>query len=273
MSSEEVQRDIFLEYLKKHYKKQYYTTYSPTDENIERALEVYEFCMLKGLFRSVDECVDADLKFRKRNGLKTYGYRRMENFLKELGLYRVGGYWFTAEYTVKASTFYVGNGDIEINVDYILYAPPLDLTFREDEENRENDDAYEVVKDTIQLIMTEHYNLRFLLGHIDDVRYWRVEFSINEEKIGEIIPKYFRYDEIKQRVYYSGEIIIDKPRYKYQYDLSGFIVKPLFRPFSIISKIIMKHPDTELGKNPVLPLVPETVADAILRGEFKGEVE
>jgi len=222
-----VSEDLFVRYLLLRYKREYFLTYAPTVENIKRALEVYRFCMREGLFRSVDECVAEDLKRREAEGRPTYSYRRMENFIKELGLYEVGGYWLVAFYLVKFSLRYKSaKSDVEIDTTFTLYAPldPYMEFHHESDELMENDVNY---------ILLEYLQLPFeLISKLEpdeDRKDWEI--------IEPIETTYIHYTETKQIVEIDDLVIIKKGK-PYYYDVSFTANYYLFLPFNVVPKSV-----------------------------------
>jgi len=213
---------IYVDYLVKNYRRMYGTTYSPTPENVVRALEVYSYCMVEGLYRSVDECVARELEYRRRRGLPTYSYRRMENFIKELGLYRVGGNWLVTEFLVKVSGEYSSTkSDVFVDVSHFLYAPLMDLTVDEDL----------AIGRTIEVIEGEVGVNPVLMGFIE----WRVEHSLIEP----LNTKYINYREVKQVVEYEGYVSFAKASGRgYRYDVRGSYEEYLFLPFTLVPRSV-----------------------------------
>jgi len=226
---ENVSEDIFVKYLLSRYRREYFLTYYPSEENVRRALEVYRFCMREGLFRSVDECVAEDLKRREAEGRPTYSYRRMENFIKELGLYEVGGYWLVAFYLVKFSLRYKSaRSDVEIDSTFTLYAP-LDpyLEFHE-----ESDD---LMTNDVNFILLNYLGLHFEL--ISRLEPYRKDWEIIESGLGNIETTYIHYKETKQIVDIDDIVIVKKGK-PYYYDVSATSDYYLFLPFNVIPKSV-----------------------------------
>lgn len=265
--------DKIINYLKLNYKRLYTLTYTPSRENILRALEVYKFCMENGLFRSIDACVAKDLEERKRTGRPTYSYRRMENFIKELGLYKVDGYWMMVKWLIKLTPGYeseevltqeeieeIGSGEttleaekITVDVNFITYAPPLDM--------EEYGVDADIDKDVRRIIETE---IKFNPSLTDELV--SAMLALIENKVWEISlfepftagnVTYYHYKTVEHEVDYNflanvkfldvtvkirgGKIVEreEEVRREYNYSAVGTLIRWIFYPFNLVPKTAM----------------------------------
>jgi len=85
----------FVEYCKKHYRRRYRVTLAFDMDNLRRAWNVYRYAIYRKLtlYRSILE-------------LYGYRYRRMENFIKELGIWKPGKGWVVLTAVVKVTVSY-----------------------------------------------------------------------------------------------------------------------------------------------------------------------
>jgi len=223
--------DVIINFLSKNYKRMYAISYAPTKENIVRALNVYRFCIWEGLFRSVDECVARDLEYRRRKGLATYSYRRMENFIKELGLYRIGGYWMVAQYDIKFSLKYKGSkGEVDVDTTITLYAPLLpDLYIPREHE--------EMIYDDVSFILIHH--LQFPYELTANLEVYRLDFELKEMRLGKVNVDYHHFTKVKQYAYFDVFAKVTKPWGKdYPYSEEVEIPEWLYIPFNVVPRTV-----------------------------------
>jgi len=223
--------DVIINFLSQNYKRLYAISYTPSRENIVRALRVYEFCMREGLFRSVDECVAKDLEYRRRKGLATYSYRRMENFIKELGLYKLNGYWLVAQWDIKFSLKYKGSkGEIDVDTTITLYAPLLpDMYIPKEYE--------EMIYDDVSFILIHHLQFPFELTA--NLEVYRLDFELKEMKLGKVNVDYHHYTKTKQYVYFDILAIVKKTwGTKYDYTETAEIPYWLYLPFNAVPRTV-----------------------------------
>lgn len=100
--------------VQKLYSKRYRITLKYTMENIDKALKVYEYGIMnhKGIVESV-------------RSLYGYRYRRMENFIRELGLWKEGEGWLHLQTTTKIYSGYISRREnyefiVELSFSYIV---------------------------------------------------------------------------------------------------------------------------------------------------------
>lgn len=263
-----------INYLKLNYRRRYKNTYTLTRENIMRALEVVEFCFKNGLYQSVDACVADDLKERKRLGRPTYDYRRMENFIKELGLYQLMGYWMVVRWLIKLTPGYesgeeltqeeieeIGDGEkrlerekIDADVNVIAYAPPIDMTKYSIHELIKND-----VRMVLQVLIGFNPGLSQTL--IDDMmrdiegRDYEISLfepftkeaidyhhhSIVEDIVEVHVTALVRFYDLIVKI--RGGKVVEKEevvRREYEYKEAMGFGRPVYYPFKLIPKSVVK---------------------------------
>jgi len=125
-----------LELLLSTYRRMYRVTLTPTRENIEEALRVYDYGVKNnlGLIATLRE-------------IYGYRYRRMENFLRELGLWEEGRGWRTIRVSVNIYNSYVGRESIHVDL-YFEVEVPVSCVYQ----------ARELTPDTIDLFYEMLYN-------------------------------------------------------------------------------------------------------------------
>ena len=97
------------DYVMQNYERRYTVTLRFTDENVEKALEVYKF--------GVENCLGIAEAI---NSVYGYRYRRMENFLKECKLWKEGEGWLHWKVLTKLYMDYESKKD-RVRVEIMIY--------------------------------------------------------------------------------------------------------------------------------------------------------
>jgi len=99
------------EVIERLYSRRYRVTLAYTDYNVERALDVYKFAVENHL-----------TLYRAIVSYYGYRYRRMENFIRELGLWRTGLGWLMPLVLTKLYFEYmVGNPENLFSIEFFVY--------------------------------------------------------------------------------------------------------------------------------------------------------
>ena len=225
-------------------------SYDLTLENTIRAMRVYYYC-LDHRYYYLDKCVEDALDyFRKYHGW-TYSIRRMENYIKELGLYKpakpgaLGGEYLHTLHEIQVSVRYPPKKHkyhLQLNV-IIEFHGPL-IAFEETEHPHVIKGInMHVVKDLVYYAFTfagapeKHGFPDELWEELED-REWRYGYRW--------IPGFEEYDTVKE-YYHTVNIKLgahhvdpetEKPIRKYNYDHTETV--PRYLP---IIKELFKYPE------------------------------
>lgn len=182
------------------YERRYRVTLSPTTENIERALSVYDYAV-KNYKSLIGAIVD----------LYGYRYRRLENFMRELGLWREGK-WLHVKVLARSFAYYPSRKPVHAELTFNWLNPITVFTVDKDYLLSL---LYKVVEETEFAPVTPYLTPDELRTGIE---FPRLKPKATKEECKEWFNKNFAYFRDTEQVC-EGELLVTTRYYDYPFDV------------------------------------------------------